>query len=911
MHLIKHVSLSMLLATALTAGAPSAGAELAEQTAAAPQTVVSRLVTDAATVAELSNGLTVIVKATRTSPVVTVKAYVKAGAMNEGKWLGCGLSHLLEHLVAKGAVHDGQGASEKKPEQTRDRVDEIGGQSNAYTTSGHTCYYISAAAGKTMDCVDLIADWMARPQITPEDFEREHGVVQRELEKGKEEPQRQAYYAYMKNVFGSHPAAVPTIGYAGPLAKVTVQDVLAYHKQMYVPQNMVFVVVGDVDVEAVLERTCKAFAGFDKARAPDLSVPAVKAFSGVRRITQTNKDVKDVMERISFPSIDLMDKDLYALDVLSTVMGAGKASRLHRRIQREAGLVTTISCSSWTPAWGNGAFTITFRCDPKKTSGAEDAVLAELARVNTPDGAVTADELARAQRQMVAQWVYSQQTADSIASTLASDLMSTGDVTFSRNYTKRVQEVTLDQIQAVARKYLTFDTMAVTRLTPPGTATQGQDVQSADKQKEVFFTLDNGLRVILQPADAGLVSMSYVVKGGLLTETAETNGLGSMMASLTTRGTSNYSAEEIDAFFAKAGGSISGSAGNNRLYWQSKVLADSFDEALVIFADVLCNPKFDKQEIEIIRPKILAAIKRNDEHWFSQLNKVFRQRFYLTSPFSMLTIGTEASVSAADSDAIRAYYRNCAGAQAQSPAVLAIYGRFDPDKTRKAVEKLFASLPAGSRPHLRTDVVREVDDKGELYVTKTDRKQAAVMVGSPGMKVDNLADRFAITVLDTIISGYRLPAGWMHTELRGKQLVYVVHSYNFMGLSDGAFITYAACQGDKAPEVVAIIRKNLRKASTYKPTQEEIDRAVNTILTAELLGSQKLSDLAMSSSLDELYGLGRDFRSKIEAHYRAVKPDDVLRVGKKYLSGGYVVVVTTPQPELFDGDSQAGISTEN
>ena len=114
-------------------------------------------------VAKLSNGLTVIVKATRSAPVVCVRAYVRAGSMYEVRYLGCGISHLVEHLVAKGAVHEGQSP---RQQDTRSRVSDIGGQSNASTSMGRTQYYISAAAGRAMECIDLIADWMARPRKT-------------------------------------------------------------------------------------------------------------------------------------------------------------------------------------------------------------------------------------------------------------------------------------------------------------------------------------------------------------------------------------------------------------------------------------------------------------------------------------------------------------------------------------------------------------------------------------------------------------------------------------------------------------------------------------------------------------------------------------------------------------------------
>ena len=153
--------------------------------------------------------------------------------------------------------------------------------------------------------------------------------------------------------------------------------------------------------------------------------------------------------------------------------------------------------------------------------------------------------------------------------------------------------------------------------------------------------------------------------------------------------------------------------------------------------------------------------------------------------------------------------------------------------------------------------------------------------------------------------GYHLPSGWLHTELRGKQLVYVVHAYNWAGLAPGTFMAYAAGQPENAPEIVKIITTNYRRAARHVPTQKKIDQAVNSILTAELLGSQSMSELSLAAALDELYGFGYDFRGKMEAYYRKVTPADVVRVARKYLSGGYVVAVTTPKPELLKKDTES------
>jgi zinc protease len=888
------ILLSAALLAAGCAGPPVTAAPAAPKDAAAPLAVVRRAVAPGGTtVATLSNGLTVIVKPMRLAPVVCVRAYVRAGGLYEAEYLGCGISHLCEHLVAKGAIHEGPGPGETR--QTRSVVSQIGGQSNASTSMARTQYYISAAAGKAMECIDLIAGWMASAEITEQDFRREHGVVQRELELGKDDPLRHMWYAHAADVFGTHPAAVPVIGYAEPLGKLTLHDVRNYHRRMYVPGNMVFVIVGDVDVEAALRRTRKAFAGFGRGRLPDLSLPEVRPLPGVIRTAAPHAELKEVMQEMSFQTIPLLHEDLHALDVLSTILARGESSRLVAKVRREKRLVTSISCSSWTPGWGKGVFNVSFRTAAEKADDAEKAVLDELRAV--AEKGVTDAELQRAKRQMVAELVHSQQSVESVSAMLATDYLATGDVSFSRNYTRRIQAVTVEQVRRAARRYLTFDRMAITRLVPAEEfAAAGAAAGSAAKHKVVTLTLPNGLRVVLNATDAvELVSMAFVARGGLLVEGRATNGIGSLMAALSTRGAGEMSAEQIAEFFAHAGGSIAGACGNNTFYWQASVLKDSFEKALGIFADVVQRPTFDEKELEILRPTHLAAIDRIHEHWSSELQDLFRAKFFAGAPYGMLPIGRREVVEAATAKQLAEHHRRHVRA---GDSVLAIFGDFDAPAAAKRLRKLFAGLPPGE-VKLEIPSAREVGVSGELHLLKTKKKVAGVILAAPGMKVDNLEDRFAIDVLDTIISGYQLPSGWLHTELRGKQLVYVVHAYNLMGLAPGAFVVYAAGQPEKAPEIVRIIRRNLRRAADYTPTQKEIDQAVNIILTAELLGNQSMSSLAMSAALDELYGFGHDFRARLEAHYAKVTPADVSRVARKYLGGAYVTVVTTPRPELM------------
>jgi predicted Zn-dependent peptidase len=111
---------------------------------------------------------------------------------------------------------------------------------------------------------------------------------------------------------------------------------------------------------------------------------------------------------------------------------------------------------------------------------------------------------------------------------------------------------------------------------------------------------------------------------------------------------------------------------------------------------------------------------------------------------------------------------------------------------------------------------------------------------------------------------------------------------------------YAECECPNATEVAKIIAADLRRTCSYQYTQVEIDEALNFILTSDLLDKQEMHALAMQAALDELYGFGYDFRSRYERMLRQVKPADLCRVAQKYLSGGMVMTVVTPQPELLE-----------
>ncbi|MCA9041884.1 MAG: insulinase family protein, partial [Planctomycetaceae bacterium] len=218
------------------------------------------------TLAKLSNGMTVMVQENHSSPLATARCYVvNTGSSYEHEYLGAGISHLVEHLVSGGTT------TKRSEDDVQELVDSLGGKTNAYTSNNITAYYIDAPSSRIDLAIELIADSMQHCIIPEEEYLRELGVVQRELEMGLSQRERVGYQAMKQLIFTEHPMRHPTVGYLQVLQNTTLDDVRNFYKTRYVPQNMIFVVGGDVQTEEVLEQVKGQFQGF--LRTHELTIP--------------------------------------------------------------------------------------------------------------------------------------------------------------------------------------------------------------------------------------------------------------------------------------------------------------------------------------------------------------------------------------------------------------------------------------------------------------------------------------------------------------------------------------------------------------------------------------------------------------------------------------------------------------
>lgn len=832
----------------------------------------------------LDNGLTVLIEENHANPVVSAYVFVRTGSIHEQEYLGSGLSHFFEHIIHGGTTRT------RSEAESRRLLDAIGNNSNAYTTVDHTAYYINTTTEHWRTAVDLLADWMLHSRISLEEFEREKGVVQRELEQGLDHPGQVLAQLALETRFQVHPARYPVIGYQELVQKVAREDLVRYYERMYTPNNMLVVLVGDIQTASALAHIQSTFGQGIRRPLPAISLPEEPPQLG-KRTAVKHLAVAQASMQLSFRTVALTHPHLYPLDVLAYILANGDSSRLVRRIQEEQQLVYSISAASYTPAYAVGTMAVSAALEPDQVTAATAAILQELYRLR--EELVSPEELARAKKQKLADYVFERQTVEQRAQALGLDMLSTYDPQFSATYVQNIQRVTAEEIRDVARRYFQEETMVHAVVRPKSATPVVAEAPAAAAQHAVLKkTLANGLTVLLQRNPAlPTVSMQAYFQGGVRVETPETNGLSLLTANMLLKGTTSYNAEALAQFFDARGASVGAESGYNSFFVTAACLRDDFADIFRVYTDILLHPSFPDDELHKMRRVLLANLERQNDDWRTEVEHLWRRVFFTVSPYRFTPEGTTMALQRLQRQDVLAFYQRYA---VPSNMVLAIVGDIDVPQTLALVETTFATLtaPPVTFPHVPAE---PAPTQTRRESKQTQKQVAAVYIGFPGATLANLDDRSALHILDGLLSGLDLPGGWLHHDLRGQQLVYVVHAFHWSGPESGYFGIYAATQPDKAKTVVERILHHVEKAKSGEISDEELHTTKQMALVTARLRRQANAQLAGDMALSELYGLGYDASERSQERLAQVTKGDVQRVAHTYLQHP-TIVITTPEP---------------
>ena len=860
---------------------PSKAAAKAE----VPRYTSVRPLSENVTLATLENGLTVIVQENHVAPVATVRCYVKnTGSAYEGKYLGAGLSHVLEHVVAGGTT------TRRTEKQIRQIIESFGGATNAYTTNDMTTFFIDCPARNTMTAIELLADQMQHVAFEPSEFARELKVVRRELADGEVNRARVEWQMLGKTVYTTNPARLPVIGYLDVLNGTTNETIIDFYRERYIPNNQIFVVVGDVKTQEVLDRVAHQWAGTPRGRTTYVPLPNEPEQVSPREATR-EMDGATYDLAIAWPTVELSHPDLYALDLAAYILGEGESSRLVRRLKYDKQLVLSVDANSNTPHYVRGYFVVTAISQPDNWKQAQEEIVKEVYRLR--DELVDPTELAKAKKQKAAELIFQRQTVQQAAESLGHSYIATDDPLFDQNYTKNIQKVTAEQIRDAARRYFVPERINRVILAPPGglPKTTSEAAQAASREVKLV-RLPNGLRVLIKRhANLPLVNIQAYVLAGAQVDSEKTAGRSMMLAEMLEKGTANHSAEQIADYFDSIGGQFSMNAGRFTIYGSATVLREDFPKAAALFAECFTHPAFPEKEFEKVQTLMLGAIARRSADSQSEIMEAFYDALPATTPYHVVPEGKAETVKAMTLADLQAYH---AQYFVPSNMIVSVFGDIDPAEALALVTQQFGSLPAS--PDFKPADFQRDNQIAESIVRHKETKKdtGMIMLGYPCESIFDKKDHAAMTVLDTILSGYAYPSGWLHNELRGAGLVYFVHAIELTGPAPGYLAVLSQTRPDKIDDVVGRIERNIAKAKDGKIPADDLRTAIEQIVALHAQENTTIAEQARQASLDELYGLGYDYEKGFNARIEAVTLDDVIRVAQKYLTKS-ILVTSSPK----------------
>jgi zinc protease len=839
----------------------------------------------AITLATLTNGLTVIVEENHVAPVATVRCVVKnTGSAFEGRHVGAGLSHVLEHVVAGGTT------TQRSKKEVSRIIDSFGGATNAFTTSDMTSFFIDCPAKHTMTAIELLADSMQRIAFEPREFASELKVVKRELADDEVDRGHVLFDLLQETLYLVHPVRHPVIGYLEVLNRTTNQTIIDFYHSRYIPNNQIFVVVGDVDTQAVLDQVRKQWQGNPRRAETVIALPEepeqVSPREAIREMDGATYDIA-----VAWPTVQLSDKDLYALDLAEYILSEGDSSRLVRDLRYGKQLVLSVSASSYTPHFVRGWFGVIATSPKEHWQEAEREILGEVYRLR--DELVGPAELAKAKKQKAAERIFDLQTVQQEADNLGRNMLTTGDPLFDERYVAGIQTVTAEQIRDAARRYFVAERLSRVVIAPPGGAPQQARQQAASKEGAIRLErLPNGLRVLVKRhPNLPLVNVQAYVLGGNLVDSVETAGRASLVADMLDQGTAQHTAEQIAEYFDSIGGRFAVKAGRNTIYTSASVMKDDFPKAAALLAECFTKPAFPADRFQKTKQLALGEIAERADNPHQQAFEFFYDNLPAGSPYRVIEGGKAETVGRLTVDDLRAYH---AKYFVPGNMVVTVFGDVEPDEALRVVRENFGQLrPSPNPPAI--DFHRDNALAGQVVRHfKVSKPTAMIVLGYPGPGIFDQGDYAAMTVLEAILAGYSYPSGWLHNELRDEGLVYFVHAVQMTGPAPGYFVIYSQTQPAKLAEVVQRIQKNIQKAKDGKIERGEFRVALQMITSLHAEENTTIGSQALVAAIDELYGLGYDYDKHFDQRIESVKLDDVIRVARKYLNNS-LLVTTSPE----------------
>ena len=868
-HALLILLLGILLLPQLAAAAPQAAP--ANPSTSGNDTMLVRL----------KNGLTVYIIRDSRFPLVCTRLFVGTGSANETAEQA-GISHVLEHMVFKG--------TEKRPKgQVARDVESLGGYLNAATSFDKTWFITDMPAKHWKTGMDVVKDMAFHPSLDPAELEAEKDVIVSELKGGDDTPTHRLFEDLQVAGLAHTVYGRPIIGFEKTIRAVTADDLRAYIRTWYQPQNMMLLVAGDIDPKAVLAHAEELFGDLkNDTILPEPAPVQLEGAAGGPRVEVTYGPWNKVYLGIALPAPALGDQRSIDLDVLAYALGGDGTSQFYRKYRYEKQLVDSISVGNMSLNRA-GLFYMVAQLDADKVEPFWQEFTRDLAALDA--GKITPDVIERARFNYEDGMDRASETLDGLTSWKATVQFELGGPQGEANVRHALAAVDSARLRQAQDLWLRPDQVRVRVLAPekaklpdldailqrnwPAPAVERQKAAAAAEKvgKREIVDLGQGRTVILQPdRTIPYVSLEILRPGGNALLKPADQGLAQLTAATLTDGCGTRDLDAMERFVAERAASLSASAGVQSftvsLTGPARFDADYF----ALLGDLLHKPTFAEKDVRRQADTLKAALVRRQDNPMSFMgSKINGFLFPGGQPYGFDGLGTAENQDRFGPGDVQAFWKQ----QNAQPWILSVAGDFD----REKVLAFARSLPVPTAPAVDVPQPTWGVDK-RLPLSLPGRQQAHLLLAFHAVPLDH-PDAPALMLLESVLSGQ---SGLLFNKLRDEQgLGYTVTAF-YRSLPEAGFMAFYI---GTTPRNLDVARQGfsgiIKDIKTDLLPAELLAKGLNRMEGSYYRGRQSLGARADEAASERLLGQPQDFQKRLLEKAAKVTPEQLREVARKYL----------------------------
>lgn len=833
----------------------------------------------------LPNGMELVVKENFGNNSIGYYCFVKTGSADEGKYLGDGLSHYLEHLVSGGTTEF------KTEKEIQARQKEIGAGVNAYTNSRMTCYHIMADKGYSDEIRKMLLENIFHTILTKEEYEREKDVIIKEFVYRVATPKaRLRQRADVVSFMDAH-NKYQVIGYVDQFKKVRHEELKDYYQKRYKPNNMIFVAAGNFKAEEEFAKLEKELSVYERGTITPEYLPQERQRPGNLKFV----DEFDVKK----PSVYLTKvlnrgdyQDFLALELAMEILFAKRKSPVNFLLKEKLNKVNYI----WGYFNDNGYYSepmirIGFEAnDSKELDEIVEIIDAEIERIKRTG--ITEEQLKEIITSYKANYLLRQPSIDADCNNIGWNMFKYGVPEIHNYKMEQYEKLTAADINRVIKKYLTSNNRVTFYGVPTGTKQNlNEKTQEIAKTEAKKIEISDDLIVFYKQNSAKPIikaQLSFPV--GAIHESKEEVGLIDFLIDMIIKGGSQkYSSMDISDWLENHAVSINYDVLEAGTRIRFTCLKEDFPQLIEMLKDIFKNPVFDNDEL----------VKRKKDYQMSyERSKDYPRTAYTDYRNSILYKGTKGAltseeknniIQSVDQDKLRELYKKFLKSE---KFIAGFYGDLTEDEAKK-MAKQFTNIIPEEKSDLG-EIPYDIQAKNGTYVNKCKFEQVQVDVNYPAPVIGS-KDYYVMKVIEAIMGGGF--GGRIMTATRvDNNLVYSAWGFASSSKQRGFYRFSGMTSLPNKDRLITTFKDLATKLKEEKVSEKEL---IASISSYEKLFKTYVTDKNLLNvlSMYELEGLGYDYRDKELAKMKEVTVEDIQRVARKYFKEP-AIFVSQPDDEV-------------